>query len=93
MQLGQQFGRDPLGLAMRHAVNHPVPDGFDGSEERLDFEPVQQRSDSRMRIAGIDGAAFLQVSVRVTAGQVRAAKTNAIHDSSEHPPQRSDFIV
>jgi hypothetical protein len=41
VQLIQQLGRDPLRLAMRHSVHHPVPDRFDGSEERLGFEPIQ----------------------------------------------------
>jgi hypothetical protein len=46
-----------------------------------------------MMIGGADGATFLQVPVRVAAGQIRAAQTDAIHDSSQHPPQRLAFIV
>ena len=41
VQFIEQLRRDPLRFAMRHPMHHPVSHGFDRSEHRLRFEPIQ----------------------------------------------------
>ena len=41
MQFIEQLRRDALRFAMRHPMHHPVSHGFDRSEHRLRFEPIQ----------------------------------------------------
>ena len=41
VQFIEQLRRDPLRFAMRHPMHHAVSHGFDRSEHRLRFEPIQ----------------------------------------------------
>jgi hypothetical protein len=71
---------------------HPVSHGFDRSEHLLRFEPIQEESDCRMAIVGIDGATILRLSSSILEGQIRATQTDTIHFPIQPPPQRFAHI-
>ena len=92
VQFIKQLWSDPLRLAMRHPMYHPVSYGFDRSERLLRFEPIQQTADGRTTIAGVDGATILRLSGSILEGQIRAAQTDTIHFPIQQPSRRFAHI-
>jgi hypothetical protein len=73
-------------------VHHAVSHGFNQSEDRHRFKPVQQKTHRRAVVGG-SKAENLRFSIRIIDDQIRTAQTNAIDLPPEQPPRRFARLV
>lgn len=85
--------RDSLRFAMRHPMHDPVSHGFDRTEHRLRFEPIEEESDRRIRLRGVDRGTILRLFGGIFEGQFRAAQTDAVHFPLQEPSQRFASLI